>query len=80
MRAGLFGRTIENDDILAQISKPVLITHGEDDAIVLLEMAKYNETKISQAQISYYPDAGHATFWENPERFNAEIRSFVTSL
>ena len=80
VRAGLFGRTIENDDIIAQISKPVLITHGEDDAIVLLEMAKFHETKISQAQISYYPGAGHATFWENPERFNAEIRSFVTSL
>ena len=80
VRVGLFSRTIENDDILAQITKPVLITHGEDDTIVLLEMAKYHESKISQAQISYYPDTGHSTFWENPDRFNAEIRAFITSL
>ncbi|RTZ95110.1 MAG: alpha/beta hydrolase [Deltaproteobacteria bacterium] len=80
VRAGLFDRTIENDDILAQINKPTLITHGEDDAIVLLEMGKYHENRISQAQASYYPGSGHATFWENPERFNTEIRSFVNSL
>jgi pimeloyl-ACP methyl ester carboxylesterase len=80
VRQGLFSRTIENDGILAQIKKPVLITHGEKDAIVLLEMAKYHESKISHAHVSYYPDVGHAPFLENPERFNAEIRSFVTSL
>ncbi len=80
VRAGLFGRAIENDDILSQISKPVLITHGEDDEIVLLEMAKYHKEKISHAQSSYYPSSGHAPFWEYSERFNAEIRSFAASL
>ena len=81
VRQGLFSRADEeNDDVVTQIKKPVLITHGEKDAIVPLETAKYHESKISHAQVSYYPDVGHAPFWENPERFNVEMRSFVTSL
>ncbi|MBU2513832.1 alpha/beta hydrolase [bacterium] len=80
VRAGLFGRAIENDDVLAQISKPVLLTHGEKDALVLTDMANYHKEKISHAQLSFYPDVGHAPFWENSERFNSEMRSFVNSL
>lgn len=80
VRAGLFGRTLENDDLLTQIKKPVLITHGEDDAVVLLEMAKYHAARINHAKASYYPSVGHSPFWENPERFNSEMRSFIASL
>ena len=80
VRFGLFGRTIENDDVLSKLSKPVLITHGEKDEVVLIEMAKHNASIISHTQVSYYPDTGHSPFWENPERFNSEIRSFLISL
>lgn len=80
VRAGLFDRLVENDDILAQIKKPVLLTHGEDDELVFPEMSKFHNEKISQTQISFYPNVGHAPFWENSERFNKEIRSFVNSL
>ena len=80
VRVGLFSRAIENDDILSQITKPTLITHGNEDEIVLLKMAKYHASKISQAQVSYYPGTGHAPFWEKPGRFNTEMRSFVNSL
>ncbi len=80
VRAGLFGRNIENDDLLMNITVPVLVTHGEADRIVLPEMAKYHASKIKRARVSYYRNVGHMPFWENSERFNSEIRSFVTSL
>lgn len=79
VRAGLFDRSIENDDILAEITKPVLLIHGEKDALVRTEMAEYHKERISHAQLSFYPDVGHTAFWEKADRFNAELRSFVTS-
>ncbi|MCF8130872.1 MAG: alpha/beta hydrolase [Deltaproteobacteria bacterium] len=80
VRAGLFDRVVENDDILAKVKKPVLLTHGENDALVLTDMAKYHKDKISHAEISFYPGVGHTPFWENSERFNRELRSFMESL
>jgi len=80
VRSGLFARSLEHDDILAQIKKPLLITHGEDDAILSLEMANYHASRIKHAKVSYYPSVGHSPFWENPERFNSELRAFIESL
>ena len=80
VRAEAFGRTIENDDVLAKISKPMLITHGEKDRLLLMGMAEYHKSKVGHAQLSRYPDTGHIAFWEKPERFNSEMRSFVSSL
>src|SRR5713226_2184646 len=34
VRQALFSRSFDNDDLLPRIRKPVLITHGADDAIV----------------------------------------------
>jgi len=80
VRARLFGRNIENDDLLETFTHPVLLTHGEADRIVLPKMAKYHATKIKHAHISYYKYVGHMPFWESSERFNSELRSFVISL
>lgn len=80
VRAGLMSRSVENDDVLSRIKKPVLITHGDKDQIISLEMAKYNASKIPHSQISLYPEVGHSPFWENSEKFNSEIRSFMYSL
>lgn len=80
VRVGLFSRSIENDDVLTKISKPVLLSQGENDALVLMEMAEYHKEKIPHSQISRYPEVGHAPFWESPERFNAELRSLAASI
>lgn len=80
VRAGLFGRSLDNDDLLPRLRKPVLITHGDEDTIVLRDMAEYHASTISHAQTSYYPGVAHAPFWEDAERFNREIRAFASSL
>jgi pimeloyl-ACP methyl ester carboxylesterase len=74
----LFSRNLNNDDLLPTLKKPVLITHGENDDIVGIDLAKYNAAKIAHAQTSYYPKVGHAPFWEDAERFNPELRAFAS--
>jgi pimeloyl-ACP methyl ester carboxylesterase len=80
VRQGLFSRALENDDLLPQIRKPVLITHGEKDALVLLTAAQQHAAAIRQARTSFYPNAGHAPFWEDAPRFNRELRAFAENL
>jgi pimeloyl-ACP methyl ester carboxylesterase len=77
VREGLFSRTLENDDLLPKLRKPVLITHGAKDAIVLPEAARQHAKAIPHATLSLYPNVGHATFLENAPRFNRELRALA---
>jgi pimeloyl-ACP methyl ester carboxylesterase len=79
VREALFSRSLENDDLLAQIRKPVLITHGQDDAIVRPTAAEQHAAAIPHARLSLYPRVGHAPFWEDADRFNRELREWVAS-
>jgi non-heme chloroperoxidase len=80
VRRDLLSRTVDNDDLLARLDTPVLITHGLEDTVVLPSMAQHHTRVIPHARASYYPGVGHATFWEDPDRFNAELRGFAASL
>ena len=80
VRAEAFGRTVDNDDILAKITKPTLLSHGENDRLLLMTMAEFHKEKIGHAKLSRFPDAGHILFWEVPERFNSELRSFAAEV
>jgi len=79
VRFGLLNRQIDNDDLLPTLQKPVLITHGVEDVVVLQRMGQHNAEKIRHAQTSYYPNVGHAPFWEDAERFNRELRAFAAT-
>lgn len=80
VRQGLFSRSFDNDDILPTIQKPVLITHGIDDAIVKPEVVERHWPAVRHAQIQMIPNAGHAPFWDAATAFNQRLRSFAESL
>ena len=80
VRQGLFSRTLNYDDLLTRLRKPVLITHGVKDEIVLHQMSEHNAHLLPGARFSSYPDVGHAPFWEATERFNQELCEFAVSL
>lgn len=80
VRQGLMSRSIANDDLLSILKKPFLITHGIQDQVILLRHAQYNASKLAHVKTSFYEETGHNPFWENPERFNRELRDFVNSL
>ena len=41
VKGALIARDIDDTDVLARLSVPVLVTHGRSDAIVLPSMAEY---------------------------------------
>lgn len=80
VRQALLSRTLDYDGLLSGLSAPVLITHGLEDEIVLPTMGEHHASLMPRAQTSYYPQVGHGTFWEDPDRFNSELLAFATSL
>jgi pimeloyl-ACP methyl ester carboxylesterase len=77
VRANMAGRTLNIDDILSALKLPVLVTHGAADRIALPAAAENTAAKISGAKLSLYDGIGHAPFWEDTARFNAELAAFV---
>ncbi len=80
VREGLFSRTVDNDAVVARMRKPMLLTWGEKDTIILPSMGQHIAGVAKHAQVSLYPNVGHAPFWEAPERFNLELKEFVRGL
>lgn len=80
VRQGLFSRHVNNDAVIATMRKPMLLSYGEQDVIVLPSMGKHIAGLATHAKLSLYPQVGHAPFWEAPERFNRELREFRESV
>jgi non-heme chloroperoxidase len=76
VRAALLSRTLDNDSVVAAMRKPLLVTWSEDDAVALPTMRDHLARLARHAKTSTYPGAGHAPFWDAPERFNRELRDF----
>jgi non-heme chloroperoxidase len=80
VRQALLSRSLNNDDLLPEIRKPVLITHGVDDAIVKPAVVDQHKASMAHAQIHVMANAGHAPFWDDAASFNRRLRSFSESL
>jgi non-heme chloroperoxidase len=80
VRQALFSRFFDNDDLLPKIRKPVLITHGAEDAIVKPAVVDQHKASMAHAQIDLMANAGHAPFFDDPAGFNRRLRSFAGSL
>ncbi len=77
VRNGLRDRTVTHDTELSELDVPVLLTHGEEDAVVNLEATRTHAELIEDVETSFYPNTGHSPFWEKPVRFNSELREFI---
>ncbi|HEY7211999.1 MAG TPA: alpha/beta hydrolase [Bryobacteraceae bacterium] len=76
VRQALLSRSVDNEDLLPKLRKPVLITQGRNDAVVKPEIVDQHKAAIAHAQIDM-PDTGHAAFWEDAAAFNRRILEFV---
>lgn len=77
VRQGLFSRSFDNDDLLPKIRKPVLITHGDADAVVSLAVIDRQMSRIPNAQMHVMANGGHGCFWDEPAAYNQRLRKFV---
>lgn len=80
VRQALFDRSLDNDDLLPEIGRPVLITHGADDAVVKPAVIEEQMASIRQSRIHVMENAGHACFWDDAGAYNRHLKEFVESL
>jgi non-heme chloroperoxidase len=80
VRQALLSRSLDNDDLLPKIRKPVLITHGAADAVVKPAVVDRQMGRITHAQIQVMANAGHACFWDDAATYNRCLREFVEAL
>ncbi len=65
---------------LAEINLPVLILHGEEDALIPVKEAQAMAAEIRGATLHLVPGAGHLPPLENPAIFNHAVREFLNTL
>ena len=80
VRQALLSRTLTHDDQLERLTVPVLLTHGLDDQVVLPSMSEHHARLIPHAKSCWYEQVGHSPFLEVPDRFNADLRAFASSV
>lgn len=69
--------TDEVQPLYAQISRPVLILWGREDAWIPLEQGEALHDMIPGSEFHVIPDAGHLVIEEQPDRVAEKIRSFL---
>lgn len=80
VRQALLSRSVNNDDLLPKIRKPVLITHGAADAVVMPSAVSQQKAALAHAEVQMMENVGHACFWDDADGFNRRQREFVESL
>lgn len=80
VRRELAGRPLAYDQVLRAIKVPALIVQGDMDAVVPPHTAELTRRLIPHATLITYKGVGHSTFFEAPERFDADLQRFVASL
>jgi non-heme chloroperoxidase len=80
VRQAMLSRTLTHDDLLKELTIPVLVAHGSDDEIILPAMAEHHGRLIPHAKTAWYQGIGHSPFLEAPDQFNADLRAFAASV
>jgi pimeloyl-ACP methyl ester carboxylesterase len=65
---------------LGKIKTPTLIVWGDRDSFFLRKDQEALASGISNSRLVVYSGAGHATHWEEPERFASDLVTFIESL
>jgi pimeloyl-ACP methyl ester carboxylesterase len=63
--------------LFGRLKVPVLITQGRKDQVISADVAIEAGRIIKTSKISWYEAGGHSPFFEDPQRFNAELAAFV---
>jgi pimeloyl-ACP methyl ester carboxylesterase len=65
-------------DVLPMIDVPTLLLHGDADQRSPMKVAEDLHARIPGSALVVIPGVGHMVNLEAPERFNDEVRSFLT--
>lgn len=80
VRDGMRDRTVSYVEFFGDLSVPVLLTHGLHDEVVSVDASREAHRRLPDSTLSEFPGSGHTPLWEASERYNQELREFVTFL
>ena len=63
--------------LLESIKTPTLLLTGDADLYAPPPLLKLFAARIKGSEISVIPEAGHSTYWEQPEQFNRVVLKFL---
>jgi len=79
VRRALLSRSVDNDDLLNNLRKPVFIVHGTEDKVVKVSAVDQHKAAVPHAQIHLIPHSGHAPFADDPAGFNQHLRRCIAA-
>ncbi len=71
---------LDERDKLASISRPTLVVHGKQDAVVSVQAGQYLAAHIPNTQLQIFEDCGHAPFLTHHVAFNQLLESWWKNL
>lgn len=66
--------------VVPEITVPTLLLYGEQSKIFPSDVGAWMHEQIPDSELVSFPESGHCPFWEDPERFNEQVSSFVTTV
>ena len=72
----------DNDfrDVVGKIDIPTLLVYAEGSAIFPGDVGAWMHEQIPDSELVVFENSSHCPFWEEPERFNHELATFVAGL
>ena len=74
------GKRPDSTGDLSMISVPVVVVHGEQDALMPPEVARSMAEEVPDGRFAPIADAGHFALVEQPSAVNAAIAEFLSGL
>jgi pimeloyl-ACP methyl ester carboxylesterase len=63
--------------VLEGISVPTLLMTGDADLFAPPAVMRMFKARIRKAETMVVPEAGHSSYWEQPEIFNRAVLQFI---
>lgn len=77
VRAALFDRTVRSGDVLAAVTVPTLVVHGDADAVVDIDAGRFTAETVPGARLRVFEGVGHLPFLERQARFDELLGEFA---
>lgn len=77
VRGALFRRDVTSADVLAAVTVPTLVIHGDADAVVDIDAGRFTAETVPGARLRVFEGVGHLPFLERQTQFDQVLGEFA---